>query len=625
MKFPYGISDFKKITTKGYFYCDRTRSIPLLEKSESQLFIRPRRFGKSLLLSMLENYYDLARKDQFDEIFGNLAIAQSPTKLRNSFYILRWDFSCVDTTGGIDAIKKSLYNHLNVRMEGLIQYYTHRGYDLPPVKINYDDALYTMDALLNAVKSTPYPVYLLIDEYDNFANTILMGVHKDKERYDALVHDEGILRTLFKAIKSSTSGTGFDRVFITGVSPVVLSDITSGYNIAKNIYFHPNFNALCGFTQKEVRSCIKTIVDECGWATEKIDEAVDLMRTYYNGYCFSPVLTAGGEPANSTDLPMTAPPKATIEGKVTEKIAADHYVYNPTLCLFFFEQFHEMCSYPREMLDDNLATDESKLEYIAQIPAGRELLLKLTQKSQEVSIPAVSKRFGIREMLSDGARDNTFLISFLYYFGVLTLAGENDAGEVSLKVPNLVVQSLYVERVQKMLLPEPMERDNGKFAAKQVYQKGDMAPLCRFMEKHLFSVLSNRDYRWANELTLKSAFLSLLYNDILYIMDSEPETGRDYADLTMIIRPDKRKFSILDVLIEFKFIPLKAAGLSGDQAKSLSQDELLQLPKITSALDAGEAQVIRYGRHLEKKYNNLRLRKFVVAALGFERVCFKAI
>ncbi|NQT61214.1 MAG: AAA family ATPase [Bacteroidetes bacterium] len=598
MKFPYGISDFKEINTKGYFYCDRTDKIPLLENTKSQLFIRPRRFGKSLLLSMLENYYDVARADEFDDIFGGLKIAENPTELRNSYYILRWDFSCVDTTGNAKDIKKSLYNHINVRIDGFIKYYNHKGYNLPSVTIKDDDALSSIESLLSSIRMTPYPVYLLIDEYDNFANTVMMGVQSEKDRYNALVHDEGVLRTLFKAIKSSTSGSMFDRVFITGVSPVVLSDITSGYNIASNIYFEPEFNDLCGFRENEVRNIVEKVSSGCGSSLisgnrEKTEEALSLMKTYYNGYLFS--------------------------------YGLEEYVYNPTLCLYFLGQFQKRCSYPREMLDNNLATDESKLQYIAQVPNGRDLLIQLTQNAHEVVVSRISTRFGISEMLNDSSKDNTFLVSFLYFFGVLTLSGDNPEGKVILKVPNLVMQGLYVERVQQMLFPEPGPRDAGKLAAEKVYQKGDIGFICKFVETRYFKVFKNRDYKWTNELTLKTAFLTLLYNDILYIMDSEPEINRRYADLTMIIRPDKREFKIFDVLIEFKYVSLKEAGVTGAQAEKLSGDELYNMPQIKRALADGEEQVAEYGMSLEKKYGNLRLKKFVVAALGFERVCWRIV
>ena len=593
MKFPYGISDFKSLITEGYFYCDRTNKIPLIENAKSQLFIRPRRFGKSLVLSMLENYYDVAKKDEFETIFGGLKIGKNPTKLRNSYFILKFDFSCVDPTGSAEDVKKALFNHINGCIEEFYAFYKHKGYELPQIKVNFDDAIYSLKSLVSSVRLTPYPVYLLIDEYDNFANTVMMGVQSAGKRYETLVHDEGPLRTFFKAVKASTSGSKFDRVFITGVSPVVMSDITSGYNIAENIYFEPEFNDLCGFKQAEVEDVIKKIVDKCGFEKKKIKEAVDLMQTYYNGYIFSH--------------------------------AADDKICNPTLCLYFFKQFEKRCSYPREMLDDNLAMDESKLEYIARIPRGRDLLMSLMEDKQQIAASRISKRFGIREMLTDKSRDNTFLASFLYYFGVLTIAGDTEDLKVILKVPNLVMKSLYVERIQKMLLPEPEDRDDGKLAAEKVYEKGEMAPLCRFMEERYFKVFHNRDYRWANELTVKTAFLTLLYNDIIYIMDSETEIDRRYADLTMIIRPDKRYGKVFDVLIEFKFVKLKDAGISADQARKLSEDELMRIPEIANRIKDGAKQVQEYGKKLEQRYGNLRLQKFVVVALGFERVCFKKL
>ncbi|MBL0699537.1 MAG: AAA family ATPase [Desulfosarcina sp.] len=593
MKFPYGISDFKSLITEGYFYCDKTNKIPLIENTKSQLFIRPRRFGKSLVLSMLENYYDAAKKDEFEAIFGGLKIGKNPTELRNSYFILKLDFSCVDPTGSAEEVKRALFDHINARIEGFYSFYRYKGYDLPKVKINYDNALYSLNSLMSSVRMTPHPVYLLIDEYDNFANTVMMGVQSAGKRYETLVHDEGPLRTFFKAVKASTSGSMFDRVFITGVSPVVMSDITSGYNIAKNIYFEPEFNDLCGFKQDEIENVLTEIVDKCGFEKKKIRESVNLMQTYYDGYTFSHV--------------------------------ADEHIYNPTLCLYFFEQFEKRCVYPREMLDDNLAMDESKLEYIAQIPKGRDLLMSLMENKQQVVASRISKRFGIKEMLTDKSRDNTFLASFLYYFGVLTIAGDTEDLEVILKVPNLVMKSLYVERIRKMLLPEPEDSDDGKDAAKLVYQKGKMAPLCKFMEERYFKVFHNRDYRWANELTVKTAFLTLLYNDIIYIMDSETEIDRRYADLVMIIRPDKRYGKVFDVLIEFKFLKLKDVGMSADNARKLSEDELMLIPEIVNRITDGAKQVHEYGKKLEQKYGNLRLQKFVVVALGFERVCFKKL
>ncbi len=591
INFPYGISDFRQIITHGYYYRDRTSAIPLLERTRSTLFIRPRRFGKSLVLSMLENYYDIARRDAFETIFGKLAIGANPTPLRNSHFILRWDFSCIDPTGTAGQIKQSLYDHINVRIQKCLHYYQDNGFDLQKTEINPHNALASIESLLGATQSAGHPVFLLIDEYDNFANTVMMlPVADSRSRYESLVHDEGLLRTLFKVVKASTSGTGFDRVFITGVSPVVMSDITSGYNIARDIFFAPEFSDLCGFREKEVSETLREIVQACDMNDGTADEPLNVMRTYYNGYNFIP--------------------------------RHSDFIYNPTLCLYFFDEFQKRCAYPRKMLDANLSVDQSKLEYVCNLPGGWELVSSLAQKGQDVVVPDIVDRFGLGEMLSDRSKDRTFIASFLYYFGVLTLAGETEQGELRLKVPNLVMQGMFVERVLRTMLPDPVIRDRGLDAAKQVYQFGEIEAVCQFVQEVYFGVLSNRDYSLANELTLKTCFLTLMYNDLLYIMDSEPELERRYSDLTMIIRPDKRYLKIFDVLIEFKFLSLKTLGQTGEQLRAMSRQRLYELPAVQKAFDEGHAQTLDYGARLARKYPELRLKSFVVVALGFERVCF---
>ena len=600
MKFPYGISDFRSIILENYFYCDRTDKIPYLEQSKYQLFIRPRRFGKSLLLSMLDNYYDVGSKDKFEQIFKHLAIGKEPTPLRNCYFILRFDFSCVDPTGSADDLRRSFYNHIN---ESIIKFQRrYEKFDFPEINIYESDALRSVQSLIGAVSKAEYPIYLLIDEYDNFANEVMMRVRTEADRYAAMVYEEGPLKTLFKVLKSTTSSSVIDRMFITGVSPVVMSDITSGYNIADNIYFEFEFNDMCGFRHDELESAITRIVNTCDYGEDKIAEALELAETYYNGYVFS----------------FTAPATPLSAAKDVEP------VYNPTLCLYFLKQFQKTCSFPRKMLDSNLAVDEAKLEYIANLPRGQKLLMGLMQKNREVVISEIVDRFGIKEMLSDNSRDNAFLVSFLYYSGVLTLGGETDDFKIVLRVPNLVMQKMYVDRIQRMLLPEADDRDNGKWAAEQVY-RGDMQPLCDFVEQRYFKVFDNRDYITANELTLKTVFLTLLYNDLIYIMDSEQEIDRSYTDLSMIVRPDKRHGAVFDVLMEFKFVSLKSAGVSGAEAKKLSVDDLAEMSVIARQMQEGIKQVKEYGNKLEQKYKNLRLKKFVVVALGFERLCFEAV
>jgi hypothetical protein len=585
MKFPYGICDFRRIVTQNFYYGDRTGYIPLLEQGYYQLFLRPRRFGKSLLLSMLANYYDVAKADQFDTLFGHLAIGKQPTPAHNHYFILQWDFSCVDPSGDAQQIKQSLYNHINGCINDFVLNY--REYLPEKVDIDREDALYSIKSLIAVVRQTDSPIYLLIDEYDNFANEALMGLRQGKAIYEALVFEEGPLKTLFKTVKSSTSDSIFDRMFITGVSPVVMSDVTSGYNIAEQISLKPRFNALCGFTETELSETLSDLEAPLG------ETALDLMRAYYNRYQFS--------------------------------FGAKEAIYNPTLALYFLKAFHDDGVFPRKMLDSNLATDDAKLRWLAQIPGGKTLLSDLNQEGHEVQIQELEDRFGMHAVLSDSSKDRRFLVSLLYYFGILTLNGETEQGELRLTVPNLVMQQLYVERLKQMLLPEPNERDTGVLAAKQLYSSGEMQPLADFIEQHYFTIFRTPDYKWANELTVKTLFLSLLYNDTLYIMDSEPEVERRFPDLTMIVRPDMRRFTIFDVVIEFKYVKLGELKMSGEQIRNARLQTLRQIPLMQQQMAAARQQARDYGDALERKYPALCLKRFAVVAVGFERLWWEAV
>jgi hypothetical protein len=594
MDFPYGISDFKEIITSNYFYCDRTDIIPLIEKAgKSILFLRPRRFGKSLVLSMLENYYDIAKKDQFENLFGHLHIGKNPTPLRNRFFILKLDFSCIGAFGTTQELQTFMMDHVNEQIRIFSEYY--KNFIEKEILINPTNAISTMSSLLGAVRSHELSIFLLIDEYDNFANELMLNKSipytDEKDPYTLFVKKDGPLKTLFKALKAGTNSEGFDKTFITGVSPVVMSDITSGYNIAKNRYLDVRFHRLCGFTEDEIRRCLEKIVDACDMAPEMVDSAFDLMKTYYNGYSFS---------------------KKSKE-----------YLYNPTLCLYFLEAFQEACELPEDLMDENLAVDTQKITYISKLPIGETIVTELGQKNTRIEIEKLKARFGIEDLLLDHSKDRQFIASYLYYVGALTLSGVTKTGKTALKIPNLLMKSLYIDRIMELLLPDPVIRDKGKMAAEQLYTSGHIQPLCDFIVTHYFKILSNRDYAWANELTVKIAFLTLLYNDSLYIMDSETEINRRYTDLTMIIRSDKRQFEIFDILIEFKYVSLKDAELTGEAARKMDQAELDEMACIQSNMDAAIQQARQYEKALNQKYTELRLKSFAVVALGFDRISWK--
>jgi len=588
LKFPYGISDFYKVRTGGYVYVDRTDRIALVEEAGDQLiFLRPRRFGKSLWLSTLENYYDVAKAGEFAQLFGDLAIGRNPTPRHNSYFILRWDFSLVSAQGGVAEIGQALHDHINARIQGFAE--TYREQLAYPITIHPTNAIASFESLLTAVRATDYRLYLLIDEYDNFANEVLMSrAVEGADRYKALLYGEGLLKTVFKAVKGAGSGLGLDRAFTTGVAPIVLSDLSSGYNVARDVSFKPDLDLLCGFTEAEMQDLLAQVAAACDLTPEARTAAQDTMRTFYNGYAF------GEEPAE--------------------------LVYNPTLALYFLQHLAETCRPPRELLDSNLAMDRGKIAYIAALPHGAPVLAAILNPDTPPTIARLAQRFGVEDVLTQ-VKDETFMVSLLYYFGVLTLERITEEGKLVLRIPNLVVRKLYVEQLRDRLLPEFGERATMRAAVEAVYYHGDLQPLCDFIETRYFRVLDNRDYRWANELTVKMAFLTLLFDDLFYITDSEPALARSYADMTLIVRPDMRKYTLQDALLEFKYIPLSDLGLTGEAVKATPREELAGLPLVAAALAAATRRAAEYRATLQAVHGaRLRLHTFAIVALGFDRL-----
>jgi hypothetical protein len=316
------------------------------------------------------------------------------------------------------------------------------------------------------------------------------------------------------------------------------------------------------------------------------------MRTFYNGYCFST--------------------------KTHERL------YNPTLSLYFLKYLQQKGEYPERLLDENLAMDRSKLVYIAHLPHGEEMLVQALNGEEGVVIPQLARRFGVADVL-DAVKDQPFMASLLYYFGVLTLTGRGVLGKSILNIPNLVARSLYVERLRELWLPTYEDRQTIPRLAETFYLQGDLAPLVDFIEQRYLPVLSNRDYRWTNELVVKIAFLTLLFDDRLYMMVSETEMDHGYIDLSLIVRPDMRRFQALDLLLEFKFVSLKDLKLTGEQVREKSGDELTKLPEVAEQLQDAADQARRYGAALSARYGLTDLRLFAVVGIGLERVVWRTV
>jgi hypothetical protein len=369
--------------------------------------------------------------------------------------------------------------------------------------------------------------------------------------------------------------------------------MTSGYNVAESIYLQPEFNDLCGFRESEIADALNQIAIECEFPEQQVNDALQLMRTFYNGYCFN--------------------------------LSIYEFIYNPTLALYFLKHFQQMCQFPSQMLDDNLAMDRGKITYISQLPQGEQLIVQALNGSEPLTISQLSNRFGVEDMLH-ASKDTRFLISLLYYFGILTLYGKNEFGKWCFKIPNLVVRKLYVERILEMFLPQKQEREEIRLLAEKFYQTGDLQPISDFMEQRYFKPFDNRDYQSANELTIKTAFLTVLFDDVFYMMDSETSLERRYADLTMIIRPEQRKVKIHDFLFEFKYLKLSDVGMSGEKVRTLSIEELKALAPVKDKLAESEKQLLDYQTRLKSKQDHpLRLKLISVVAVGFERVVWKNV
>jgi hypothetical protein len=267
--------------------------------------------------------------------------------------------------------------------------------------------------------------------------------------------------------------------------------------------------------------------------------------------------------------------------------------------------------------------DRGKLTDVAALPHGEDLLVAALAGDALV-IPELARRLGVAEVLS-ATKDEPFLASLLYFFGVLTLDGLTTFNECILRIPNLVARGLYVERLRESWLPAAGVARALPAAVRRLCQQGDLAPLADLIEQGYFRVLSNRDYRWTNELLVKFAFLTLLFDDRLYMAVSELETDRGYADLALIVRPDMRRFEALDLLLEFKYLGLKDLGLTGEQVRSASRETLAALPAVAARLDEAAGQARDYGAALRARYARADLRAFAVVALGVERLVWRGL
>lgn len=402
---PYGISDFKQLRREGQYYIDKTMYLPLMEETDHFLFlIRPRRFGKSIFLSMLRAYYDINERDKFQDLFEGLWIADHPTRERGNFQILYLDFSLIGGTS--DVLEQNFNNYCCMMLDSFAVQYARfypddfvekvRGYDTAMMKLNYINI---------QAKFYDHPLYLIIDEYDNFTNTVLN--EEGEAIYHGLTHAAGFYRQTFKQFKPT-----FSRILMMGVSPVTMDDLTSGFNIASNISMRPEFNKMLGFSEQDVREMIR-YYKSVGKLTGRDEESLLAeMKPWYDGYCFS-----------------------------EDVVERDPKMFNCDMVLYYLNRVMQTRDSPRQMIDPNTRTDYSKMRRLVQLDTldnyRRGIIHQVAEKGFIFS--RIQESFDASQLA-----DHENFISLLFYYGMLTIGGR-DGASLRLVIPNNNVRLQYYD------------------------------------------------------------------------------------------------------------------------------------------------------------------------------------
>ena len=501
---PYGISDFPRVRCEDYYYVDKSRFIEILERQPPYLFlIRPRRFGKSLFLAMLEAYYSIDYASRFEELFGELYIGQHPTMRHNSYMVLRFNFS--EVSSKLEMVDRSFCEYCCMVMKNFILKYEHLlGSEIWEV-VNPDETNpeQMLAALKEYVSRTDCPrIYLLIDEYDNFTNTILSSY--GQERYREKTHGEGLIRGFFNNVKASTSNAGaaVERLFITGVSPITMDDVTSGFNIGTNISMLPQFNDIIGFSADEVREMITYYKDENAFPADvTVDELVELMKPWYDNYCFS-------------------------EDRLEERM------FNSDMTLYFLNSYLQLKKVPKMMVDNNIRTDYSKLRHLVRIDKTFGVNASVIQQivTEGSTIAQISTSFPAEKMT-----DTENFKSLLFYFGMLSIQG-TDFGSAILGIPNLTVrEQLYTYLVEAYREAKMFNLDLSSFSGlvKGMALRGEWEAVFRFFSRELERQSAIREFI-DGEAHIKGFLLAYLGLTQGYILFPEHESSKGYADFYMM-------------------------------------------------------------------------------------------
>ena len=513
---PYGVADFATVIEQNLYYVDKTMFIPELEKQPRNLFfIRPRRFGKSIFLSMLYSYYDCTQSHKFQSLFGNLWIGQHPTPLQGKYQVLFLDFSQI--TGNIDKLETKFNSYLSINLDAFVRQYSEYYQAEMEEILAQEDFEEKMELIFKAAKAHQYHLYLIIDEYDNFTNVILN--ERGENVYHAITHADGFYRDVFKKFKGN-----FERIFMMGVSPVTLDDVTSGFNIGWNISIKPEFDEMLGFSTTDVVKMF-TYYKEHGSipADSDIDAIVNDMKPWYDNYCFA---------------------KQALKKKTR--------MFNCDMVLYYLRNYMDAGCPPEEMIDPNTRTDYGKMKKLLQFDKldgeRKGIIRKIAEEEQIVT--QLYESFSAYQIPKA-----EIFPSLLFYYGMLTIKGTRGS-KLILGIPNNNVRKQYYGYLEEEYQAKAYVDVNQltDYYYDMAYD-GKWEEGLRFMADAYAKVSSVRDGIEA-ERNLQGFFMAYLNLNDYYITAPELELNHGYCDFFLL--PDLTHYaSQHSYILELKVLSKK--------------------------------------------------------------------
>ena len=524
---PYGISNYEKMINDGYYYVDKTKYIEKLENlaETNIMFLRPRKFGKTLFTSVLENYYDKNKADKFESLYGNTYIGKNPTKLKNTYCILRFNFSGINTENE-ETTMRGFKEKVSIFIDSFAKKY---GIDFYVNQEQTTEGI--LRSLIEAFKlqKPDDKIYVIIDEYDHFANELLGFL---PENFRSLVSKNGRVRKWYEVLKEGTE-TVVDRIFITGVAPITLDSLTSGFNIGKDITQDEEYNDMMGFTKEELVG----ILNNQGISIEEQEKILPIMKENYDGYKFS--------------------------------LNAKNQIYNSNMCLYFLSDYIRLGKIPNDLIDMNIASDYSKIGKMLDLCKGENRLEILRQTVQgEPIVNNIVKKFNPAIEFTE-----PHMISMLYYLGYLTISGEL-VGIPELIIPNKVMKEIYADYFMQLVNQKAefrIDSDTNQEILIQLAKDGRIDKIVEVLRIYLNN-LSNRDMIKFDEKYIKLIFYCIAMNISSYSTKSEMEVNRNYPDILLV--PIDRTKGYKAIMVEFKYLKKgEIAKLEDKQKEAREQIE----------------------------------------------------